>query len=276
MPTVFSYPLVSPFSATQHTLLGCDAVTGEVHRYDLSNLDTLVPIASQAEAEAGTNNAKMMTPLRTAQAIAASSFVKADGTVSMTGQLTLPAANPTNANHAARKAYVDAGDVWIRLADAAVSNVTTIDLTGFSLQDYRQVTVMLLGARVSSSSSTNILGRVFRNGSVVTTAYTYRREDVTSSLVVSTQSGSAQIFLTSDGINTDYIATAVELVQSEENGKILFFARTVYTNSSGVLVSYRAGGYQETGTGWVDGFRIIAPNAFQNNVGRVVVMGLRN
>jgi hypothetical protein len=203
-------------------------------------------------------------------------ITRASGAVTLEAPLTLPSSNPTNADHATRKAYVDAGDVWVTLANAAISAVTTIDLTGFSLQDYRQITVMLLGARVSSSSSTNIFGRVFRNGSVVNTAYTYRREDVASSLTVSTQSNSAQIFLTSDGINTDYIATAVELVQSEANGKIIFFARTVHTSSSGVLISYRAGGYQETGTGWVDGVRIIAPNAFQNNVGRIVVMGLRN
>jgi hypothetical protein len=202
-------------------------------------------------------------------------ITRASGAVTLEAPLTLPASNPTNANHATRKAYVDAGDIWTKLADQAISNVTTIDVTGFSLQDYRQITVMLLGARVSSSSSTNILGRVFRNGSVVNTAYTYRRETVTSSLSVTTNSNTSELFLTSGGVNTEYVASIVDLVQSEENGKIIVFARTVHADSSNNIVSYRAGGYQETGSGWVNGFRIIAPTAFQANVGRVVVMGLK-
>jgi hypothetical protein len=275
MPTVFSYSLVSPFSATQHTLLGCDAVTGEVHRYDLSNLDTLVPIASQAEAEAGTNNAKMMTPLRTAQAIAAYSFVKADGTVSMTGQLTLPASNPTNANHAARKAYVDAGDVWTKLADAAISNVTTIDVTGFTLQDYRMVRALVLGARLSSSSS-QITMQVYRNGSLVTTGYTFVQQVAfSSSVAASSATNAAQFQLTGTTVNTTSLMLDISITQAGSAEDVPLNAFTVFRDTVPVPVIFRGGGHATGGSGWVDGIRIIAPVAFQNNVGRVVVMGLK-
>jgi hypothetical protein len=68
---------------------------------------TTARLATLTEAEAGTNPDKLMTPLRTAQAIAAASLVRPDGSVPMTGQLTLPGSDPTNPNHATRKAYVD-------------------------------------------------------------------------------------------------------------------------------------------------------------------------
>jgi hypothetical protein len=277
MPTVFSYSLVSPFSATQHTLLGCDAVTGEVHRYDLSNLDTLVPIASQAEAEAGTNNAKMMTPLRTAQAIAASSFVKADGTVSMTGQLTLPASNPTNANHAARKAYVDAGDLWAKLTDAAVSNSTIIDVTGFSLQDYRMVTVLLLGARFGSQvGSGDMIGQLYRNGSLVNTGYTWQRDTASNlSLSVNYVTNVPFCLLGFNGGNVNPIFMNINITQNASNEEGAINASVFYTNGSNVLVNHRVSSLVPNGSGWVDGLRITAPVAFQNNVGRVVVMGLK-
>jgi hypothetical protein len=277
MPTVFSYSLVSPFSATQHTLLGCDAVTGEVHRYDLSNLDTLVPIASQAEAEAGTNNAKMMTPLRTAQAIAASSFVKADGTVPMTGQLTLPASNPTSANHAARKAYVDAGDLWTQLADAAISNSAVIDVTGFSLADYHLVTVNLLHALPTATNSTALNMQVYRNGSLVSTGYTFViLNNSTGGAGGSGGTNQGNLTLTSGGCWNE-VLTISACVSQPASGEIpMVRTNTFFQTSSGnsaytTRVACRVTG----GSGWVDGIRITAPVAFTANTGRLVVMGLR-
>jgi len=45
--------------------------------------------------------------------------VHADGSIAMTGILTLPASDPTTANQAARKSYVDAGDATVAASVAA-------------------------------------------------------------------------------------------------------------------------------------------------------------
>lgn len=73
-------------------------------------------------------------------------LVRVDGTVSMTGALTLPASDPTTDNHAARKAYVDSAagmpigvvqmfagasapsSSWLLCKGAAVSRTTYADL----------------------------------------------------------------------------------------------------------------------------------------------------
>lgn len=53
-----------------------------------SGTDPLTLLASKAEAEAGTENAKLMTPLRTKEAVTALALLKSGGT--LTGALTLP------------------------------------------------------------------------------------------------------------------------------------------------------------------------------------------
>jgi hypothetical protein len=202
---------------------------------------------------------------------------RASGAVTLEAPLTLPASNPTDPNHAARKGYVDAGDVWVKLADAAVSNSTIIDVTGWSLQDYRQVTVMLLGPRLSSSSSSATTAQVYRNGSLVNTGYTFvRAAAAASSVGVSTTSNAANLILSwSSGFNTDPVLATIILAQSSNSANVSFDILNSFFDSQPVFVSHRISGVVTGGSGWVDGFRITAPVAFQNNVGRIVVLGLK-
>jgi hypothetical protein len=202
---------------------------------------------------------------------------RASGAMTLEAPLTLPASDPSNPNHATRKGYVDAGDVWVRLADAAVTNSTIIDLTGFSLQDYRQITVMLLGARLSSASSSNMAGRLFRNGSLVTTGYFFVRETAASTtMTIATDNNGSQLGLTLNGVNNNPLMIALGIVQPQSAGDVLIHAHVQYRdNANGDISNFRASCFVNGGTGWTNGFRIIAPVAFQNNVGRVVVLGLK-
>lgn len=69
-----------------------------------SDVTINVPVAAQADAEAGTNDALAMTPLKVRQAIAKLALSLAGGT--MTGALTL-AGDPVSALQAATKQYID-------------------------------------------------------------------------------------------------------------------------------------------------------------------------
>jgi hypothetical protein len=201
---------------------------------------------------------------------------RASGAVTLEAPLTLPASDPTDANHAARKAYVDAGNLWVKLADAAVTNVTTIDVTGWSLQDYRQVTVMLLGARVSSSVASPVQAQLYRGGSLVTTGYTWQRfTGIGTAAGSGGASNSAQWDLTAVAIGTNPIFFTINITQFPSTGDALSFAHNLYYNESNAMGINLVTCRLTSGSGWVDGFRIIAPNAFQNNVGRIVVLGLK-
>jgi hypothetical protein len=202
---------------------------------------------------------------------------RATGAVTLEAPLTLPASNPTDPNHAARKAYVDAGDLWAKLTDAAVSNSTIIDVTGFSLQDYRMVTVLLLGARFGSQvGSGDMIGQLYRNGSLVNTGYTWQRDTASNlSLSVNYVTNVPFCLLGFNGGNVNPIFMNINITQNASNEEGAINASVFYTNGSNVLVNHRVSSLVPNGSGWVDGLRITAPVAFQNNVGRVVVMGLK-
>jgi hypothetical protein len=203
---------------------------------------------------------------------------RASGAVTLEAPLTLPASNPTDPNHAARKAYVDAGDVWTKLVDVAVSNSTTIDITGFSLQDYRMVHMLLLGARLSSSNSNNLAAQAYRGGALVNTGYTFVRDNASGSTVsCATSNNQAQLPITLpvDGINTDPVMIVVNLAQPASDASVAVGVQAIYRSSSPIPINYRVSCHILSGTGWVDGIRITAPVAFQNNVGRIVVLGLK-
>jgi hypothetical protein len=202
---------------------------------------------------------------------------RASGAVTLEAPLTLPASNPTDANHAARKAYVDAGDVWVKLADAPISNSTVIDVTGFSLQNYRMVQMLLLGAQLSSSSSSATTAQVYRNGSLVNTGYNFvRYAAAAGSVGALTTNNAANLIMTwTSGFNTDPVLATIILAQSSNSANVSFDILNSFFDSNSVFVSHRNSGIVTGGSGWVDGFRITAPVAWQSNIGRVIVMGLK-
>jgi hypothetical protein len=201
---------------------------------------------------------------------------RATGAMTLEAPLTLPASDPTDANHAARKAYVDAGDRWVTLVDAAVTNSTTIDVTGFSLQNYRLIKVLLLGARLSSASASgSTTARVYRNGSLVTTGYNWQRLTTSGGTATAGNvNNDADVTLTFNGMSTDPVFMDIAITQSASNNNAIFYANVFYNTTSAPVINTVAG-RATGGSGWTDGIRIIAPDTFQNNVGRVVVLGLK-
>jgi hypothetical protein len=201
---------------------------------------------------------------------------RASGAVTLTAPLTLPASDPTNANHAARKAYVDAGDRWVTLVDAAVTNSTTIDVTGFSLQNYRMIKVLLLGARLSSASASgSTTARVYRGGSLVTTGYDWQRLTTSGGTATAGNvNNDADVTLTFNGMSTDPVFMDINITQSASSNSAIFYANVFYNTTSAPVINTVAG-RATGGSGWTDGIRITAPDTFQNNVGRIVVLGLK-
>jgi hypothetical protein len=201
---------------------------------------------------------------------------RASGAVTLEAPLTLPASNPTDPNHAARKAYVDARDIWERLVDAAVSNSSTIDVTGFSLQDYRMVQVQLLGPQLSStqgSGSTTL--QVYRGGTLVTTGYEWQRLTASSAAVNGGSiANDSSVTLTFNGMTTAPVFMTIDITQSNSGNNVVLHANVFYHTTSAPVINLVAG-RATGGSGWADGFRITPPVAFQNNIGRIVVLGLK-
>jgi hypothetical protein len=186
-----------------------------------------------------------------------------------TGAVTLPASDPTDANHAARKAYVDSEissaiaalpKGWEKLVDIAPTNSSAIDVLGFSIQNYRMIKVLLLGVQMSSYINTAyIAARFYRNGSLL--------------------SGDWWISPSGTG-NTWPVYISMEIVQAASNAIITAYLKTVYgyinpSSSATTSQFYESYGHITAGTGWLDGVRIIPWPVLQANVGRIVVMGLR-
>jgi hypothetical protein len=201
---------------------------------------------------------------------------RATGEVTLEAPLTLPASNPTDANHAARKAYVDAGDRWVTLVDEAVTNSTTIDVTGFSLQNYRMLKVLLLGAQLSSASASgSTTARVYRGGSLVTTGYAWQRLTTSSwTATAGNVDNHANVTLTFSGMSTDPVFMDIDVTQSASSSNAVFYANVFYNTTSAPVINCVVG-RATGGSGWTDGVRITAPDTFQNNVGRIVVLGLK-
>jgi hypothetical protein len=198
-----------------------------------------------------------------------------------TGAVTLPASDPTDANHAARKAYVDqlvaAAGVWEKVVDVAVTNSAVIDVTGFSLQDYRMATLLLVGAQASSASGGGVVLQVYRNSSLVNSGYNYVRfTAVASTYGVSTHSASGHV-INFDGVDVQPIFMENLITQTASNREVVIMSRSLHvpTGNYNSIVIHHVHGRITAGSGWVNGFRISAPVAFQNNVGRVIVLGLK-
>jgi hypothetical protein len=190
---------------------------------------------------------------------------------------TLPASNPTDPNHATRKAYVDAGDRWVTLVDAAITNSTIIDVTGFSLADYYLVQAHLLNVLPTSNSSSALGVQVYRNQSLVSTGYFQLRLSVWPTGVNSgSQSNTSNLPITASGIQTERMVSNITISQTESNQMALLQAITFFQeNSSNVMYFMHTYGRATGGSGWVDGLRITSPVNLTANVGRLVVMGLK-
>jgi hypothetical protein len=170
---------------------------------------------------------------------------------------------------------VDAGDVWVKVADAAVTNSSTIDVTGFSLQNYRMVQVLLLGAQLSSaqgSGSTTL--QVYRGGNLVSTGYEWQRLTAGSTIINSGSiANDTSVILTFNGMSTAPVFMTIDITQSNSGSNVVLYANVFYNTTSAPvinIVASRATG----GSNWADGVRITPPTTFQNNIGRIVVLGL--
>jgi len=201
---------------------------------------------------------------------------RATGEVTLQAPLTLPASDPTNANHAARKAYVDAGDRWVTLVDAAIANSTVFEVTGFSLQNYYLVTVHVFEAYPTTNSTSEMFIQVYRGGSLVSTGYT-------SCWFALSQAGTAYggvsdysaCRLTFGGIRNQPLNSQITISQLLANGWVFLDVQTTHQENINILQAPRSHCSLTSGSGWVNGFRIVSPVSLTASAGRVVVMGLK-
>jgi hypothetical protein len=195
--------------------------------------------ATNAEAVAGTNNTAAMTPLRVAEAISARG-------------------------------------VWQTLADAAISNVTTIDVTGFSLADYYLVEAHLLNVLPTANSSSNVVVQVYRNQSLVSTGYNRLRLNVFPSGVSSgATTNASNCDITTSGIFSELIVSSITISQTASNQTAMLRATTFFQENGNIMHCMHSYCRAAGGSGWVDGLRITSPVNLTANVGRIVVMGLK-
>jgi CRISPR/Cas system-associated protein endoribonuclease Cas2 len=199
------------------------------------------------------------------------------GAVTLEAPLTLPSSNPTNADHAARKAYVDAGDRWVTLVDAAIANSAVIDVTGFSLADYYLVEAHLLNVLPTANSSSSVIVQVYRNQSLVSTGYFQLRLSVWPTAVNSgSHSNTSDFLITASGIQTERMVSKIIISQTQSNQMALLQASTFFQeNVNGLMYFMHTYGRATGGSGWVNGLRITSPVNLTANVGRLVVMGLK-
>jgi hypothetical protein len=164
-----------------------------------------------------------------------------------------------------------------RILTANLTNSTIINVSGFSLQNYERVTLLVLGARLSSAASGNMTAEITRNGTLVTTGYTFVRETATgTTMTVGTTSDFNVLGLTLGGMNTKIVTITLDIVQSVLTGDVLIHAHVLHHSSPGNnITNFRAACIVTDGSGWADGVRIIAPAAFLADVGRIIVLGLR-
>jgi hypothetical protein len=175
-------------------------------------------------------------------------------------------------------AQVAQASIWEKIADATVSNSTIIDITGFSLQNYRMVRVMLLGVRLSSAAPSPAIStmRIYRGGTLVTAGYIGYNISVINDGIsgFASSSGSASIVLTSLGLSTDPLFIPIDIAQTANNLDVLLYTQIFYISQNSSHFNIMASRIT-SGSAWVDGIRITFPNALQANVGRIIVLGLK-
>jgi hypothetical protein len=201
---------------------------------------------------------------------------RASGAVTLEAPLTLPASNPTDPNHAARKAYVDAmSSDWVKLSDFTPSAATTIDITGFTMADYNAVSLLLLGVNIGSTASNATL-QVYRNSSLVTSGYTWCVHNWNSSgAAVSAGSSQSSATWTAGGlVASANLWARFDFAHVTNSMEPLVTMTSHQTRNSGVLQGASMVTTVAGGSGWLTGIRVIAPVDF-TAAGRIVLMGLR-
>jgi hypothetical protein len=189
---------------------------------------------------------------------------------------TLPASNPTDPNHATRKAYVDAGDRWVTLVDAAIANSAVIDVSGFSLADYHLLEINLLNVFVTTASPNNVGLQIYRNGSLVTSQYSMNnRVTSVASIAVSRVNNSSFLPVTDGGVSATNLTAKITIAQQSNGDFVYIDATCFYISNANFYEVFCSTGFVFGGSGWLNGFRIQMPVNLQANIGRLVVMGVK-
>jgi hypothetical protein len=208
---------------------------------------------------------------------------RASGAVTLEALLTLPASDPTHVNHATRKGYVDSAIasavanvpvVWEKIADIALAGSTTVEVTGFSLVNYRAVVAHLIGARVSANTS-DILTQVYRGGAWIGTGYSSVCEEVNTSGLSTRAGSSTYIPITNSITANEPLTSTIMITQASSGEKPQVQSQSVYTSSAGATV-HRSAGSLSSGSGWVTGVRVVSSGViFQASIGRFVLLGVK-
>lgn len=115
------------------------------NRFTPSGIFAAGSAAAPGFAPAGDTNTGLWAPAADTLALSTNGTERlriADALATLAVPLELPAADPASANRAARKAYVDAGDVLVKIADAAITAVGQIDVE-WTEGAYRSVTASI-------------------------------------------------------------------------------------------------------------------------------------
>lgn len=192
--------------------------------------------------------------------------------------VTLPAANPTAANMAARKAYVDAGDRWVTIADAAITTVSVIDVT-WATGAYRAVEFILSGFLPTSFGVLVNLYLRFRLDGVWQAGGVYGTNGAEYQGAVGTimnLGGESVVRLTTGGTNTAADGGFVRGLVSAGGAGIE--PSTLHTSkwSSPTGRSFLTAGGSCSVNGNVDGLRFFWHDYIKfAAVGRIIVLGLK-
>lgn len=190
----------------------------------------------------------------------------------------VPALDPTDANDVARKAYVDGGDRWVRIADVAVTAVAQIDVLWTEGQ-YRAVELILTGlAPATPGAGTNLLMRMRRAGSFLAGASDYSSECLIqeSAAVTGVSFTSGAWFLTRGGMSTpaDHITGRYLIDPGAASREPGIVGHERHSASTPIRRQMQIGG-SIPAEGATDGIRLLWEGAGNfAAIGRIIVNGL--
>lgn len=191
--------------------------------------------------------------------------------------LILPAASPTNANHATRKQYVDDLSRWEQLATVSFSNTPDFTFSGLNISTHQQFKLILNG-RASAVNSNPLYIRVFRSGAIVSGATDYNNVShvVQGSTPFINNIPEGALFFLGAGVNLEPFMVEMDINQITSTDRVLVTARARWTSST---PAHSFGHYTtnvSAGTGALTGIIVgVNFNAYTYAAGRATLLGLK-
>ena len=186
--------------------------------------------------------------------------------------------DPSSANHLGRKSYIDAGDIWVRIADTAITAVASIDVE-WTEGAYRALRFAVTGVLPGSAGTTNQLSlRMKIGGTYLTGASDYSRQRHyvdNGTATASTDLGSLiNLQINNNNANNDEgsVFGDVDPGASNMEAGVIFWSR--WSSTNGRAIMYSAG--MSPTEGACSGLRFLWNNGANFLAqGRILVQGLK-